>query len=305
MSGAIASAVVLPEPDEAPLPPASPSNTLKRRQSSVTEDSVKRVRTNGDDVAEESKSAAPKRRERGRERRLFGAVLGALSQAPTTAGQKRRSEIEKRQQAQRRQEDEEGEQRKAERLARRRVQRWKEQKHFERQAMRVRHDNMLHLAHFLCTKTEPRLYYKPWETSPEEQDRIDDQIAEAREVIQRERDEYEDRQEEDRRRDQRTAVDKDMNHGEAASPGARNYNIDNVQSRPGDNGATNGREARPDDHEMRDVQEHGLADRAVDAQHTEEPAMDTQSPEIEGNADDPSKEADEEVVEAAEDTVIY
>lgn len=135
MSGPIASAVVLPEPDDAP-PPASPPNALKRRQSSVTEDSVKRARTNGDDAADESKAPAPKRRERGRERRLFGAVLGALSQNPTTAGQKRRSEIEKRQQAQRRQEDEESEQRKAERLARRKVQRWKEQKRFERQAVR-------------------------------------------------------------------------------------------------------------------------------------------------------------------------
>ena len=135
MSGPIASAVVLPEPDEAPPLPASPSNTLKRRQSSVTEDSVKRARTNGDDAADESKPAAPKRRERGRERRLFGAVLGALSQNPTTAGQKRRSEIEKRQQAQRRQENEEGEQRKAERMARRKVQRWKEQKRFEGQAV--------------------------------------------------------------------------------------------------------------------------------------------------------------------------
>lgn len=131
MSGPIASAVVLPEPDEAPQPPASPSNTLKRRQSSATEDSVKRVRTNGDDVADDANPVAPKRRERGRERRLFGAVLGALSQNPTTAGQKRRSEIEKRQLAQRKQEDEEGEQRKAERLARRKVQRWKEQKRYE------------------------------------------------------------------------------------------------------------------------------------------------------------------------------
>ena len=135
MSGPIASAVVLPEPDDTPLPPASPSNARKRRQSSVAEDSVKRVRTNGDDAADETKAAAPKPRERGRERRLFGAVLGALSQNPTTAGQKRRSEIEKRQLAQRRQEDEEGEQRKAERLARRKVQRWKEQKRFERQAV--------------------------------------------------------------------------------------------------------------------------------------------------------------------------
>lgn len=143
MSGPIASAVVLPDPDDAPPPAASPSHALKRRQSSAADDapgdSAKRVRTNGedanDDNADEGKPAAPKRRERGRERRLFGAVLGALSQAPATAGQKRRSEIEKRQAAQRRQEDEESEQRKAERLARRRVQRGKETRRFERMAV--------------------------------------------------------------------------------------------------------------------------------------------------------------------------
>src|SRR5690242_10560470 len=128
MSGPIASAVVLPEGDS---PPASPATTLKRRPSSVASDSAKRPRA-ADDT--DSAAPAPKRRERGRERRLFGAVLGALSQNPTTAGQKRRSEIEKRQFAQRRQDDEESEQRKAERLARRRVQRVKETRRFERQA---------------------------------------------------------------------------------------------------------------------------------------------------------------------------
>jgi hypothetical protein len=138
MDGPIASAVVLP--DE-PMPPASPSSN-KRRQSSATEESVKRPRLEDDapncdrGSASEVKAAAPVRRERGRERRLFGAVLGALSQAPsTTAAQKRRSEIEKRQIAQRKQESEESEQRKLERVARRKVQRWKEQKRFEEQSV--------------------------------------------------------------------------------------------------------------------------------------------------------------------------
>lgn len=138
MDGPIASAVVLPEES---LPPASPTST-KRRQSSTTEDSAKRPRL-ADDApherrgsATEVKPAAPVRRERGRERRLFGAVLGALSQAPsTTAAQKRRFEIERRQHAQRKQEDEESEQRKAERVARREVQRRKEQIRFEAQAV--------------------------------------------------------------------------------------------------------------------------------------------------------------------------
>lgn len=143
MDGPIASAVVLP--DEPASPPGS-----KRRQPSISEESAKRPRL--DDTASvgrrdsnsEVKAAAPVRRERGRERRLFGAVLGALSQAPsTTAAQKRRSEIEKRQLAQRKQETEESEQRKAERIAKRKIQRWKEQKRLEEQS--VRDTRLLHV----------------------------------------------------------------------------------------------------------------------------------------------------------------
>lgn len=138
MDAPIASAVVLPED---PLPPASP--VPKRRQSSLSEQSAKRARLDNYDAPSgrrdsttETKPDVPKRREKGRERRLFGAVLGALSQNPsTTAAQKRRSDIERRQLAQRRHEDEEGEQRKAERATARKIQRWKEQRSFERDSV--------------------------------------------------------------------------------------------------------------------------------------------------------------------------
>jgi hypothetical protein len=138
MDAPIASAVVLPED---PLPLAS--SVHKRRQSSVSEQSAKRARLDNcgapsgrRDSTTETTPDVPKRRERGRERRLFGAVLGALSQNPsTTAAQKRRSDIERRQLAQRRHDDEEGEQRKAERGAARKVQRWKEQRSFERESV--------------------------------------------------------------------------------------------------------------------------------------------------------------------------
>lgn len=139
MDGPIASAVVLPEELLAPASPAS----NKRRQSSVSEDNAKRPRLDGDEEAKDrrgsingTKPVLPVRRERGRERRLFGAALGALSQNSATVAQKRRSEIEKRQQAQRQREDMEGEQRKAERAAKRKEQRWREQKHFEVDSVR-------------------------------------------------------------------------------------------------------------------------------------------------------------------------
>ena len=141
MDGPIASAVVLPEES---LAPASPPNTGKRRLQSISEDNAKRPRLDDElapnerqDPSNEPRTAAPVRRERGRERRLFGAVLGALSQAPTTtAAQNRRLEIEKRQLAQRKQENAENEQRTAERIARRKVQRWKEQRRFEEESVR-------------------------------------------------------------------------------------------------------------------------------------------------------------------------
>lgn len=124
---AIASAVVVPEELQAPASP-----THKRRNSSITEDSAKRPRLDDDQKSPpHKKPARPTQRERGRERRLFGAVLGALSQNPTTAGQKRRAEIEKKQQERRQSENEESLQRKAERIARRREQREREQKRVE------------------------------------------------------------------------------------------------------------------------------------------------------------------------------
>ncbi|KAG9198701.1 hypothetical protein G6514_009651 [Epicoccum nigrum] len=320
MSGPIASAVVLPEPDDAAPPPAaSPSNALKlkRRQSTVADgapedSSVKRARTNGDDSnsnsntntnAEEGQPAAPKRRERGRERRLFGAVLGALSQVPTTAGQKRRSEIEKRQAAQRRQQDEESEQRKAERLARRKVQRQKETRRFERLAMKARHDNMLHLAHFLYTEAEPRLYYKPWEMSLEEEDRIDDQIADARNTIQRERDEFEAREEDERRRERRPTPDATTYRGTDV---AMTGEADAALPQAGSEEATNGQEPHAQDLDrdldMQD-QDPRPVEPALSPQPADDPAAATQPREPDN---EPSKDADEEeVVEAAEDTVIY
>lgn len=157
--------------------------------------------------------------------------------------------------------------------------------------MKTRHDNMLHLAHFLHTKTEPRLYYKPWEMTAEEDDRIDDQIAEARATIQRESDEYEDRQEDDSRREQRATPDEATYHSGTNPP------TDPAQLRSADNASTQ-------DHDMPDQHAEETVTHPGDAQHTEEPAMDTRSPEPE-TVDEPVKDADEEVVEAAEDTVIY
>lgn len=141
----IASAVVLPDQDPLPLPSTSSPTGTKRRQSSVSEQDAKRPRLSDGsntiqrrDSNSEAVPPAPASlpKERGRERRLFGNVLGALAHNPVPAGQRRRAEIERRQQAQRRLEDEESEHRRAERLAMRTAQRWKGQKRFDKSSVR-------------------------------------------------------------------------------------------------------------------------------------------------------------------------
>jgi len=146
MDGPIASAVMLPEPQETDEPQPTPPSPAgqKRRQSSVAEQEFKRQRLSSIDANEGASrrgsasgsiatTTAPARRERGRERRLFGAALGALSQNSATASQRKRAEIEKRQRAQREQEGQEDEQRKLERKAQRR----REQQRFERDSVRT------------------------------------------------------------------------------------------------------------------------------------------------------------------------
>lgn len=142
----IASAVVLPDQD-VESPPAtalSPTGT-KRRQSSTSETGAKRARIQDHDSplsrrdsvsSAKVPAVAPKGRERGRERRLFGAALGALSQSSVTAAQKHRIELEKKQRAQRKLREEENAQIKQERQTQRNAQRWKEQRQFELDSVR-------------------------------------------------------------------------------------------------------------------------------------------------------------------------
>ncbi|CAN9297163.1 unnamed protein product [Alternaria alternata] len=322
MDGPIASAVVLP--DDLLQPASPPVNGHKRRQESLSEDTAKRPRldddtTTGDrrdSITKDSKDSkdlkpAPVRRERGRERRLFGAALGALSQNTTTTAQKRRAEIEKRQLAQRKQDDQESEQRKAERTARRKEQRWKEQKHFEKQSMRIRHGNLLAMAHFLQTKAEPHLFYKPWETSPDEEDRIRDQITEAKETIKREVEEFEARQQPDNLR-RRDTSDGRIGDAEGSETG-KNHHADAPQETTTANGGTNGSATSPKDldkdldmkdHHFNTADADGKAERATED-------MQTSNVATHGTVADPTiKEDDDEngedvVEEAAEDTVIY
>jgi len=113
----LASAVALPEQD---ISNQSQEHTAKRRNSSITDNDSKRRRLSADgNVSPHSERQQPSQsptveRERPRNRRpaqqtgrederkrgqrLFGGLLGTLSQSSTSAAQKRRADIEKRQQ---------------------------------------------------------------------------------------------------------------------------------------------------------------------------------------------------------------
>ena len=146
----VASAVILPEPEQAPSPPAS----LKRRQSSFSDDRSKRPRldrngSNGgkpetltprQSTTQDSRQSERRRsgqmEERKRGQRLFGALLGTLSQSSSSTAQKRRTDIEKKQQAKLKLQAEEQDEKKKQKLEALLVVRRREQKKFDKQSVR-------------------------------------------------------------------------------------------------------------------------------------------------------------------------
>ncbi|KAI5296032.1 hypothetical protein KEM52_006003 [Ascosphaera acerosa] len=131
-----------------------------------------------------SPPAATVAEERKRGQRLFGALLGTLSQRPqrrrAAAAGKRTDDAISPAQAQ--QPNGIAQATKDEILARRR----QEQAVFDRQAMTLRHANMRAMANFLKTRTEPALYYKPWRLRPSQEDDIDDQLSDVEDLIRQE-----------------------------------------------------------------------------------------------------------------------
>ncbi|OAA67433.1 pinin/SDK/memA domain protein [Cordyceps fumosorosea ARSEF 2679] len=135
----------------------------------------------------------PTQEDKKRGKRLFGGLLSTLNQGPSNAQQKRRQEIEKRQQERMHKQASEDGQRRAERLAQLRAVRVREQIIFDEEVMRNRHVKKLAVARYLQTKAEPKIYYLPWRCTDEEQDVIDEQRRKARELVQREESEFEKR----------------------------------------------------------------------------------------------------------------
>lgn len=124
--------------------------------------------------------------EKKRGQRLFGSLLSTLSQTSSSSQQKKRLEIERRQQEKAQQQRDEYDRRRVEQLAKLHTARKIEQLKFEEQVMQSRHSNMLAMAHHLQTQSEPKIYYRPWELSGDQENTIKEQLHRVQEVIEKE-----------------------------------------------------------------------------------------------------------------------
>ncbi|KAF2498046.1 putative nuclear protein SDK3 [Lophium mytilinum] len=311
----IASAVVLPEPADLPPTPASPSNGFKRRQSSFSEQDGKRRRLSPEDDYQSRRESIADRGpdarksgqgnvdavERKRGQRLFGAMLGALSQSSTSTSQRRRADIEKKQAAKLKLQEKEFDQKKQERLDRLVAMRRKEQKRFDEESMRLRHSNLLNMAHFLYTKTEPRLYYKPWEVTSTEEDQINAQVDDAQAIVDKELDDFE------RRREGEEGAVPDIGPGTVRPVGS--VTSGDVQGNLSTNETTDDSATLPITHDAKEDNSDKTNDEeAVKGEEATKDNYQKSTPKP-GTAEDSSKETIDEagdvILEATEDTVIY
>ncbi|CAK1364904.1 unnamed protein product [Cercospora beticola] len=166
------------------------------RPRSVTPVESKNEASKAQTPAEDSKDARRRSSAKGadekqRSKRLFGALLGNLNR-PSDRTSKRRAEIEQRKKAELQKQDDERLEDRQKRLERLAVQRKKEQIDVDERDMHVRHKNLLSKANFLQTRAEPKLYYRPWDLLPDEEDLVEQQIKDAQAQIDRELVEWED-----------------------------------------------------------------------------------------------------------------
>ncbi|CAI7569170.1 unnamed protein product [Penicillium bialowiezense] len=200
----LASAVAVPEQETVR---EYPEVHTKRRQSSVSEyDSKRRRLSSQGNISPQSERRRPssppastrestekppkpsgsRDEDRKRGQRLFGGLLGTLSQKPSNAAQRRRADIEKKQQDKLKTQDVEYDELKKRRKEERDEIRRRETPLYEREAMQTRHTNLIAMAHFHKTRAQPALYYKPWQPRPGDESVIKDQIEKAEALVAQE-----------------------------------------------------------------------------------------------------------------------
>ncbi|KAG9555283.1 hypothetical protein KCU71_g9919, partial [Aureobasidium melanogenum] len=305
----VASAVVLP--DATPSPRRSPDRSqtpearagTKRRQSSAPRDSPKRQRLSPSPGRSRQEEHAPPAREKRpvkpvdekkRTQRLFGGLLGGLGQTRSVNSQaaKRRAEQEER----RRQKEQELSERQTERLELLNVARRKEQRRVDEASMRIKHESMKAMSNFLATSTEPKLYFKPWELLPEQEDQINRQREDVDVQIDQELDDFD----QVRQRWQNEDANGHTDH---------NASTDEQEASSGTNHAAESTTEPPNDQDQGAIVDPETEPASMSAIAIESTEDEQAREQVADDADRQRKESIDDtgdiVVEADEDTVIY
>lgn len=194
----ISSAVVVPSNDS-----DGQTSSLKRKVSLPIQDDRKRPRVDYPETLnyDEGRQSpeVPRRtsvvrptlnaaEEKKRNQRLFGGILGVVSQkgASANAAHRRRDEIEARARERAKKDAEELSVQRQKRMYDLMRKRKAKQLEWDKKAQSIRHANIRATACYLKTKTEPVLYFKPWDLRPEDEETITKQKSEVEELIQAE-----------------------------------------------------------------------------------------------------------------------
>jgi len=245
--------------------------------------------------------------EKKRSRRLFGGLLGVVSgsTARSNPAHRKRDEIEARARERLKKENEEAQAERRRRRTEVEASREREQRRWNEEGREVRWRNMRSMAGFLRTTCEPRLYYRPWEFRPEEEEVIEGQKREVEEVIRREGGLAEgfgeavhtvlDAQTDQDERSKENGEDKAEDQALEPSPGPEPAHANgHLQEKGDDEKQDNEQQSRTDNDAV------GTQDSRPDSKA--EPSAATNGPE-----DNPRDEDhhDGELVEGQEDDVIY
>lgn len=252
-------------------------------------------------------------------KRLFGNALGTIAGKSTDRQSKRRQELEERKKAEKEKRDAQEAEERAKNYEKLKVHRRREQINVDEEVMKTKHRSMLHRANFLWTQTEPKLSYRPYELTPEQEETISQQIEEAQREVDRELVEFE-----SKKLDALAALDGEMSGVGLESVGVRDSKVAGKEDGGGAMNRTVGMaQCSEDAKDAHKVDQHAHAPLSRDTNLSVEgdivayaggdAAMtgvddDLTAPGKEGFTKHEDKEAEENaehVYEGDEDTLIY
>ncbi|KAK0661158.1 pinin/SDK/memA/ protein conserved region-domain-containing protein [Cercophora samala] len=264
------------------------------------------------------KSVTQEERKRGQ--RLFGGILGTLSGQTRESSNlhKRRLDIEKRQHERAQKQEVEDEKHRRGRVERTRRERLIDQIEVDEKSMHARHEDMMEKARSLMTRGYPRILYRPWELTREQERTVRDQVRDAEDRIDRELAEWK-REKERRYRELGVSVPaptrprEDGYRREPARPREEDYPRESARPREDDSRRERDRPQEPAPNSKNDSGEGNL-DQQDNLPKDTQMEVDDQpkkEEEIEKDKDSEHKRRssdqhhDEVMVQDAEDTVIY